>query len=288
MATSDLDDLGKPKFDPNYFEPPRERGCFFYGCLFAAVVAVLIMVALGALFFVSFRWAGRQIQEYTALAPVALPKVQIADEDRRTLDERIAAFRKALDEASPTAPLVLTSNDLNALIESNQALAGKIYVTVEEDKIKGQVSYPLEEFAVWPFEDMLKGRYLNGEAEIKVSLENGVLLVLLDSFAVNGKRPPEPALERLRQQNLTQDAYKDPKNAEQIRKLESIVVKNGKIIITARAGREGPKAGSEKLPDQVIAPLDEPKSKLDNPAPTAATQARGGSKEPAKADVKKD
>ena len=39
----------------------------------------------------------------------------------------------------------------------------------------------------------------------------------------------------MRQQNLAKDAYKDPKNAEMIRKLESLEIKDGKIILKVRA-----------------------------------------------------
>ncbi len=37
---------------------------------------------------------------------------------------------------------------------------------------------------------MVKGRYLNGEADLKASLRDGVLIVTLDSIEVNGKSHP--------------------------------------------------------------------------------------------------
>ena len=42
-------------------------------------------------------------------------------------------------------------------------------------------------------------------------------------------------MKEIRKQNLAKDAYKDPKNAEMIRKLESLEVKDGKIILRVRA-----------------------------------------------------
>src|SRR5262249_29118335 len=161
-----------------------------------------------------------------ATAPQQLPTVEMPAEQRQVLRERIAAFRKAVSEGAPTEPLVLTSDDLNALIEENPELRGKIYVTIEGDKVKGQVSIPLENIDL----PLFRGRYLNGEAELKASLRDGVLIVTLESFEVNDKRPPEQLLTSLRQQNLAKDVYKDPKNAEMIRKLESLEIKDGKII----------------------------------------------------------
>ena len=65
-------------------------------------------------------------------------------EKRQALKDRVEAFRKAVDAGTPTEPLVLTSDDLNALIEENPELKGTIYVKVEGDEVKGQVSFPLD------------------------------------------------------------------------------------------------------------------------------------------------
>src|SRR5262249_48590528 len=135
------------------------------------------------------------------------------------------------------------------------------YVTIEGDKVKSQVSIPLENLSA-ALEKVgigfLRGRYLNGEAELKASLRDGLLLVTLESFEVNGQRPPEEFLANLRQQNLAEDAYKDAKNAQQIRKLESIEIKDGKIIIKPRPKDQeaGASAPLEDLPEDVLAPPD--------------------------------
>ena len=71
-------------------------------------------------------------------------------EQRQVLKDRVEAFRKAVEAGTPTEPLVLTSDDLNALIEENPDLKGKIYVKIEGDEVKGQVSIPLDKLDVWP------------------------------------------------------------------------------------------------------------------------------------------
>ena len=78
-------------------------------------------------------------------------------EKRQALKDRVEAFRKAVEAGTATEPLVLTSDDLNALIEENAELKGKVYVKIEGDEVKGQVSIPLERLADLP---MFKGRYL--------------------------------------------------------------------------------------------------------------------------------
>ena len=107
---------------------------------------------------------------------------------------------------------------------------------------------------------MFKGRYLNGEADLKASLKDGVLIVTLDSIEVNGKKPPDEIMNEMRKQNLAKDAYKDAKNAEMIRKLESLEVKDGKIILKVRAKTArspAPRAAKKELPVEVVAPAEE-------------------------------
>jgi len=264
MATSDREFYDAPKFTPEPYEPPRQRGCFFYGCIIASVLALLLLIAVGIGFYFLYRAVGQFVEQYTATVPRELPEVEIPAEQRQALDERVEAFRKAIDAGTPTEPLVLTSDDVNALIEEHTDLKGKIYITIEGDKVKGQVSLPLADFLDIP---LTRGRFLNGEAELKASLNDGVLIITLESFEVNGKRPPEEFLTNLRRENLAKDAYKDPKNADQIRKLESIEIKDGKIIIKARAKDAGTPPGAsdspKDLPEDVLAPPDPDRPKAE-------------------------
>ena len=82
-------------------------------------------------------------------------------------------------------------------------------------------------------------------------------MVMLESIEVNGKKPPDEMLAPLRQENLAKDAYKNPKNAEMIRKLESLEVKDGKIILKVRAKgstSSGSMAPKKEAPVEIVAP----------------------------------
>jgi hypothetical protein len=243
MASYDPEFYQAPKFSAEYDEPPaKQRGCFFYGCVIAIVMAVLLIIALAVGAFFVMRFFSGVVEQWTSPAPMELPKVQIPEEGRQAVRDRVDDFRKAIEAGTAAEPLVLTSDDLNALIEENPDFKGKIFAKIEGDKLKAQVSIPLDRLGI----GMLKGRYLNGEAELKASLSNGVLVVTLDSLEVNGKRPPENFLQGLKNQNLAKDAYNNPKNAEMIRRFESLEIKDGKIILKPRP-REGP--GVAPAPD---------------------------------------
>jgi hypothetical protein len=254
MSTQDPEFYQAPKFTP---EPPqalpRQRGCFFYGCIIASILALLFVILMGVIAFFGYRMLSKAIDEYTSTTPRELPKVQLPDEQFKTLKERVETFRKAVDARTPIEPLILTSDDLNALIEENPDLKGVIYVKLEGDQVKGQVSLPLDKLNV----GMVRGRYLNGEADFKASLSDGVLIVTIESVEVNGQKMPEQFITELRKQNVAKDFYKDEKASETIRKLESLEVKDGKIIlkVRAKAGTSSDSTATKKeVPVEIVAP----------------------------------
>jgi hypothetical protein len=286
MSTNDPEFYQAPKFTP---EPPqalpRQRGCFFYGCIIALVLALLMAILLAVSAYFLYRFSDKMVKEYTATTAQELPRVEMPAEKRQALKDRVEAFRKAVNEGTPTEPLILTSDDLNALIEENEELKGKFFVKVEGDEIKAQVSIPLDPLAQGPFRAMFQGRYLNGEADLKASLKDGVLIVTLDSIEVNGKRPPEEIMKGIREQNLAKDAYKEEKNANLIRKIESLEVKDGKIILRVRA-----KAGSapdstttkKEVPVEIVAPPSGGAPKAEPPKSDEPPKVNAGSNDKAK------
>jgi hypothetical protein len=200
----------------------------FYGCLTCVVLGLLTLL-LAAL---AVRAVKSKINTWTDSQPMELPKVAMSDAEYQSLEQRVTAFGDAMEQGKPIEPLILTERDINALLAKaakTEELADKVYVSVNGDQVTGQVSIPLS-FLGW----FGRGRYLNGEVTFNVSLENGVLIVTAQEIKVKGKPLPETFMTQLRRENLAKDAYKDPENAEAIRKLDSIEVQDSKAIIKAR------------------------------------------------------
>jgi hypothetical protein len=268
MATHDPEFYQAPKFSPEYDEPrPRQRGCFFYGCVIASVLTVLLIIALALLAYVALRTANRYLEEYTSTKPRELPKVQLSEEQREEVVERFKEFRQDVNDGTATEPLVLTGDDLNALVEEEPKLKGRVHLTIEGDEVKGQVSIPLTLFLD---SSMTRDRYLNGEAKFRASLDNGVLIVTLDSLEVNGKSPPEQIMADIRKQNLAKDAYKDPENAEMIRRFESLQIKDGKIILKPRAPASAASKPAGGTPAKKEPPHEPATPKVEAPEPAPA------------------
>jgi len=216
----------------------RQRGgCLeIFGIIF---LVILLLVGLGVFFTV--RWAHKQVDTYTATSPVALPRATISDADYTSVAQRITQFTDALKNNQDTPPLVLNEQELNGYLERTYPDgAGKeVYIKLDGSQVKGQVSYPLDGLNLgW-----VKGRYLNGDVTFEVSLQDHRLVVTAQQIEVNGLQPSESFMAGFRNQNLAQNAMKDPKQAAAIAKFDSIEVKDGKLIIKAQAAPPAVTAG---------------------------------------------
>lgn len=219
--------------------PRKKRGCWFYGCI---ALAVVVLIG-GIITFFAARYGWQQVkqlkEQYTDTQPETIEVVSLPADQMTNLVTRVEAFKDALERQGASTELVLTADEINALIGADpdfKELAGKLFVMLEGDQVKGKVSYPLPDLG--PLN--LKGRYLNGVANLKVSLENGQLLVTLQDVEVKGKPLPAPIMEQLRQENIAKDAMKDSDTANAIRKFDSIRVEDGKLILKSKGRAAAP------------------------------------------------
>jgi len=148
----------------------------------------------------------------------------------KSLQDRVASFSRTLDGQAGPRELILSADDINALIQNDSQykdLRNKLYVMLEGDQIKGKLSMPLDDVG-------FKGRYLNGLATIKVTLADGVLNINLKDVQVGDKPLPPAMLSELRKYNFAQNVQTDPDAQRSLQKFESIQVKESKLIIRAK------------------------------------------------------
>jgi hypothetical protein len=209
--------------------PKPRRGCFFYGCITGAVLLVLLL----GLLLAGLHYVKRLVNRYTDTKPMELPTLQMSQAEMLQVKERFEAFEQAVREHRATKPLTLSADDINALIASGgdqQSLKGKVYVSLDGDQLKGEVSVPLQEVGL----NMLKGRYLNGSATFNLSFQNGTLSVTPQGIQVKGEPLPEVYLREIRKQNLAVALTNNPEAAAVLRGLEEITLKDGKLVIAPK------------------------------------------------------
>jgi len=212
----------------------KPRGCFFYG----AIIALLFLLVFGVGGYCALRYGIDKIIEFTEEAPMSLPASTMPAQDYAQLERRVEAFPAAARAATEPVTLVLSGDDLNALIAHHpdwRYLAGKVWVTLDGSDVRGDVSLPLGDlFAQVPGFSRLEGRYLNGAATLKVALFEGILVVKVVSLEIKGQSPSPAFMAEIQRRNLVQDAPHDAKFKELVDEFESIVVANGKLTITSK------------------------------------------------------
>ena len=204
---------------------PR-RSFLYYGCL--AGLVLMLVVVLGGLF--GLHYARKMFNEFTESKPMALPHVQMSRAEIDQVEQRIETFRQAVRNGKPMAPLVLTSDEINALIANDpdfETLKGKLYVTISADSVKGQLSVPMDSVGL----PLFKGRYLNGTGTFKVLLHNGRIRLSTMSFVVKGKRVPEVYMEQIRKNNFAESINSDPRAAAALGRLQDIKIQDGKLVV---------------------------------------------------------
>jgi hypothetical protein len=266
MANADQPPFGSDQYQPQ--TSGSNKGCL-WGCLIAGglIAGAFLCAGFGLYFFLS-----GQIEKYSSATPVELPSVEYTEEEMQALQSRITTFREKLEAGDPPEDnLVLTADDINAMIQANKELRGKAYVEIENDQVTGKVSIPLDGVPGG------SGRFFNGSASFDVSMENGVLVVTVDQAEVKGEPVPEEFLAPVRQENLAQELYKDPQNAKFMRQFESIRIEDNQIILTPK--REGPADDSDEAsPADAEATGEQPAEPQANgdPATEAAAEITDG------------
>ncbi len=224
-----------PERLPSNFQPTARRfpwGCLLGGCLTVVLVMIGGMVALG---LGTVWFYNRQVAQYTSEEARELPRVEVSAEELQELEKRIEAFQDKVKKEETPDQLILTADEINALISKQEALKDHVFIKIEDGLIKAEVSIPTDAIPG------AQGRFFNGSASIDASLEDGVLIVTLQNAEANGQPVPEAIMAQMRKENLAKDIYKDPEVAKKLRRFESLVVEDNRIVLTPRIETE-PKA----------------------------------------------
>ena len=210
--------------------PAKQRGCWFYGCLTLAILALLGGIAAWIAVRYAVRTASGWVEGYTSTNRIPIESVSISQGELKSLQDRVVSFSRTLDGQQGSRDLVLSADEINALIQNDpqyKDLRSKLHVMLEGDQIKGKLSMPLDDVG-------FKDRYLNGLATIKVTLADGVLNINLKDVQVGDKPLPPAMLSELRKYNFAQNVQTDPDAQRSLQKFESIQVKDSKLIIRAK------------------------------------------------------
>jgi hypothetical protein len=213
------------------------RGCMFYGCIVGIVM--MLMLLAGVLF--GLHQLQKTVIGFTDSNPTAFPTVNLSPSQLDALRQRVNTFSNAVSTGKPATPLVLDSDEINALIADHAGrtnLAGNVYVSLQDDKVKGQISIRLSDLPVRVLKSRFKNRFLNGNAVLSVSLHQGNLGIFVDQVNVKGKPLPDSFMRPLHEINWAESASTNRNASSALSKIQAIEVKDGKLIVTPAEGPE--------------------------------------------------
>jgi hypothetical protein len=196
----------------------------YYGCIAASLFFAVVLIAA----LVGLRYAKRMFSDFTDNKPMAFPQVTLSGPEIEALQQRLETFRGAVKQGQPTGPLTLTADEINALVATDPDMKdfkGKLYVLLEGDRLKAQVSLPMADVGLPRFQ----GRYLNGTGTFDLVFQNGTLRLSPQSFVVKGKTLPEVYMERIRKKNFAAELNRDARAQAALEKLKEIKVADSKL-----------------------------------------------------------
>ncbi len=211
---------------PNY--TPAKKfpwGCLLGGCATVLLLMLVLVIGSGVAGFYFYKG---QVAKYTSESAKELPTVEYLPEEIEEITQRVESFKSSLEKGETPEQIVLSADDLNALISQQEDLRGKLFVRIDDGQVTADVSVPAD-MVPWA-----KGRYFNGSVSANVSLESGILIVTLADAEVNGQKVPGEFMDAMKKENLVKELYKNPDVAKALGKFESLLIDKDKIILTPK------------------------------------------------------
>ena len=215
--------------------PPRRKslGCFARGCLTLLIFAIVLAIAgfaglywglhrNSALFYGSY-WLAKT--RSLAEAPAPVPEFNASDQQIQVVQERWQEFEQKT-RAGQSAEIELSADDINALIATSDDLRRKVFVSIDRDQLRFQVSVPIGGFFGRP------GYYFNGDVIIELEGAQSLDGPRVRRIAINGEQVPTDSLNWKYGSRQLREYLSEQGNAYEIGTIE---IRDGKVIVRSHA-----------------------------------------------------
>ena len=212
--------------------PRRGLGCFGRGCLILIVFAIVLMIACVAGMYWGFHrhsavlhglyWLTKA--QAIAQKPVPIPEFTASDGQTQSVHERCGDFEQKARAGQP-AEVELTPDDINTLIATNKDTRGKIFVSIDGERLRCQASVPLGELMG------RSGYYFNGDIVVELKSAESLENPQLNRIVVNGEPVPHDLLNWKYRSKRLRDYLADYRNDSGVATIE---IRDGKLILRSR------------------------------------------------------
>src|SRR6266404_3878432 len=212
--------------------PPKPMGCFAKGCLILTAFGVVLAIACGAGIYWGFQHHSAVVRGMYWLtkthaitnAPAPIPPHETSDARSQAAVEHWRDFETSVRAGQP-AEIELSADEINDLIASNRDTRGKMFVSIEGDHVRLQVSMPLGEIAG------RSGYYFNGDVAIQSQSREQLVRPSLSSITINNQQLPADVLDWKYHSRRLRDYLEESENAWSTTTFE---IRDGKVILRSR------------------------------------------------------
>jgi hypothetical protein len=213
--------------------PPRKGlGCFARGCLTLLAFGVILAIACAAGLFWGFQRHSAIVHGIYWLAkthsvaeePAPVPAFNASEEQIRATLERWNDFKQKVRARQPVA-IELTGDDVNRLLAVNRKEREKIFVSIEENRLRIETSLPLGE---------VLGRsnwYFNSDIAIQLKGAQSLEHPRLEEIIVNGQPVPPNLLNWKYRSRRLRDYLAEYQSDSGVGTVE---IREGKLILRSR------------------------------------------------------
>lgn len=206
---------------------------------FFVVLLALGLIVLGGGFFAMRLASDKIITQVAQPAPVLLPTLALTPEQTQDAQARIRDFIQAVEKDKPGAVLVLSGQELQALLSAQpgedwKPFQDKVFLSIQQDHIRCDVSFPVPRilFKEYP------GKYINGHLVAKFrNTPDGAVQVYAESGKLGDLDVPQDMLQSggLNLMELSGGGKKGFEVLERfVRKVSKVEISGGTLRATLR------------------------------------------------------
>jgi hypothetical protein len=152
---------------------------------------------------------------------VPVPEFSASDNQIQSVRERWQDFEQRTRAGQP-AEIELTADDINTLIVTNRDVRGKVFVSIDGNQLRLQMSVPFGELVG------RRGYYFNGDITVEFKGAESLENPQLNRIVVNEKQVPSDLLNWKYRSRRLRDFLADYRNGYNIGTIE---VRDGKVIL---------------------------------------------------------
>jgi hypothetical protein len=156
--------------------------------------------------------------------PVSVPGFTASDAQIQSVHERCEDFEQKARAGQP-AELELTADDINTLVATNQDMRGKVFVSIDGDRLRCQASVPLGQVIG------RSGYYFNGDIAVELKNAESLENPQLSGITVNGQAVPLDFLNWKYRSKRLRGYLAEYRNGSGVGTIE---IRDGKLILRSR------------------------------------------------------